>query len=429
MAHIAFLTLYLGLVSGNQRVELRVDAGTAMVRMVLDGRPVATLTQPPWRATVDFGSGILPQQLVAIGYDKDGAEVSRVTQGINVPRPIAEADVAVSGQTVELVWQHRMNEKPTHAALLVDDKPLAMKDYRALLPPMDMTMPHVLEATLAFPNGTARVERVIGGLLPDSTGTELTPVAVHRLGEVPASLDGCFSAGGAALKAREVEKTDAILILVRDPSPVRSLKAMGQDPSAESALIARSSHELGAVGAETHVRILWPSAQSYSGTDLPTSQLFPFSGDFDGQSGGMVKHLLLEGEVRRGLMNEGHTMRFADATAVAGIQAADGGRRRAVVVLLDGVVDGSRYAPSVVRRYLASIGVPLFVWSVTGPRHDLEAEWGRIVDVSGLDKLLRATEDVNRELDSQRIVWLDADPFRALRASVKPSCGLTMAAR
>jgi hypothetical protein len=429
MGQIAFLTLYLGLVSGNQRVELRVDPEIAMVRMALDGKPVATLTQPPWRATVDFGSGLLPQQLVAIGYDKDGAEVSRVNQGINVPRPMVEADVVVHGQTVELTWRHRMNEKPFHAALRIDDKPVAMKDYRALLPQMDMTRPHVLEATLAFPNGSARVEREIGGLLPDSTGTELTPVAVRRLGEVPASLDGCFSADGTALKAREVEKTDALLILVRNPNPVASLIAMGKDPTARSALTTRSSLELGAVGAGTYVRILWPRAQNYSGTDLPTSQLFPSSGDFDGQSGGMLQHLFLEGEVRRGLMNEGRTMRLADATAVAGIQAADGGRRRAVVVVLDGAVDGSRYAPSAVRRYLTSIGVPLFVWSVIGPQRGLEAEWGRIIDVSHLDKLLRATEDVNRELDTQRIVWLDADPFRALRASVKPSCGLTMAAR
>lgn len=205
---------------------------------------------------------------------------------------------------------------------------------------------------------------------------------------------------------------------------------MGEDPNARAAIMGRHSQDLSSLGANTRVRIVWPIAQTYSGTDLPTSQLFPYSGDFDSQSGGMLAHLVLEGG---NASHEGPThsrsMRLADAAAVAGIQAADSGQRRAVVVVLDGVLDNSRYDPVVVRHYLASIGVPLFVWSVIGPQPYAKEKWGPITDVSYLDNLFKATDDVKRELESQRIVWLDTDPIGAMRASLKPTCGMALVAK
>ncbi len=425
MGHIVFLTLYLGLVSGRQPVELRVEPAVALMRMTLDGRPVATLTSPPWRATVDFGSGLVPEELVAVGYDKDGNEVARATQAINIPRPIAEADISVEGTTVDVHWRHRMNEKPRHASLRLDDKSLPMNEYRASLPKVDMATPHVLAAMVEFPTGNARAERVIGGTLADTTGTELTPTAVRLAGSAAPSFEDCFTVAGDALQARAVEKPGALLIVVRNPNPRLALLAMGQDPSVRAAVADRSSHGMAPVDAGTSVRLLWPLVADYTGTDLPTSQLFSYSGDFDAQSGGMLSHLVLVGHGGRDATD---VLRFADAAAVAGVQAADGGRRRAVIVVLDGTADHSRYPPAVARRYLASIGVPLFVWSAIGRQPDLEKAWGPIVDISRSDKLIKATAAVRQELETQRIAWLVADPIRALHASVKPSCGLKMLA-
>src|SRR5260221_13524566 len=179
MGHIVFLTVYLGLVSGRQPVELRVEPAVAMLRMTLDGKPVATLTLPPWRATVDFGDGLTPRELVAVGFDKEGNEVARATQAINIPRPMAEVDVSVEGTTVSIQWRHRMNEKPRRASLRLDDKNLPLQEYRAALPKVDMSIPHVLTAVVEFSNGSARGERGIGGMLPDRTRTELAPTAVR----------------------------------------------------------------------------------------------------------------------------------------------------------------------------------------------------------------------------------------------------------
>ena len=314
-----------------------------------------------------------------------------------------------------------MNEKPSHASLSLDDKPLALKDYHATLPSMDMTRPHVLEARLTFPNGEARLERVVGGMLADTTGTELTPAVVHQTGKIPASLEGCFTFGGEVLGARPAEKPEALVILVRNPNPHAALIALGQNPALRSVMMNKTSQDFASLDTGTKLRILWPVAEDYSGDDLPTSQLFPFSGDFDAQSGGLLSHLVLE----RGWHGKGGTtLRLADTVAVAGLQAADGGRRRAVVVALDGIVDTSRYHPADVRRYLASIGVPLFVWSVLGPQPDQEGEWSPIIDISNPERLRKATDVLKHDLESQRIIWLDADPIRALRANVKASCGL-----
>lgn len=427
MPQIVFLTLYLGLVSGRQPISVRPDPGIVSVRMTLNGAPFATLTSPPWRATADFGKGLLPQELIVIGYDKDGAEVARASQAINVPRPMAEADVTIEGHTIKVSWRHRMNETPRRAWMSIDDKPVALRDFHAPLPGLDMSLPHILKAKVTFENGSAEIERVIGGMLPDATGTELTATGVRQTGAIPSSLDGCFSFDGRALDARPAEKPEALVILVRNPNPVASLMAMGKDPGMRSTMMARAGRDFANLAPDTSVRVLWPVAQKYTGTDVPTSQLFAHSGDFDAQSGGMLKHLALEGRGRQ--EGESSTLRFADAVAVAGVQAADGARRRAVILILDGLHDYSRMEAPTVRRYLAAIGVPLFVWSVLGPQPELELAWGTIVDISSPDRLVKATEAVKRELESQRIVWLGADPVHALRASLKPSCGLTMLAQ
>lgn len=425
MPQIVFLTLYLGLVSGRQPVEMRADAGIATVQLVLDGKPVASLTSAPWRAVVDFGSGLAPQQLVAIGYDKQGSEVARAEQTINVPRPVAEASVTVDARTFEVHCRHRMNEDPKRIVVRLDGKPIAAKDGRGTLPRVDLATPHLLDATLEFTTGSARVEHVFGGTLPDTTGTELTATAVRQTSRVPASLNGCFASADGVLKARAVEKPEALVVVVRNPDPNVAVMALGKSPAARS-ITDHLAREFAPLDGGTNVRLLWPTTHDYAGKDAPTAQLFDSSGDFDRQSGGMLAFLLADG---RGFGDDQPLMRFADAAAVAGLQAADGARRRAVIVVLDGSTDASRYTPAVVRRYLDAIGVPLFVWSVIPPQPETVRRWGNVVQISSPDRLGKATDAVRRELESQRIVWLGTDPIHALRASLKPSCGLTMLAQ
>ncbi|HEX7677548.1 MAG TPA: hypothetical protein VF713_05450, partial [Thermoanaerobaculia bacterium] len=121
--------------------------------------------------------------------------------------------------------------------------------------------------------------------------------------------------------------------------------------------------------------------------------------------------------------------RFADAVAVAGLNASAGSHRRAVVLVLSRFADQSTIEPASVRHYLESIGVPLFVWSLTGPRPDLAASWGEIDDISNPRQFRAALERLRASLASQHIVWVASDPLSALHVEADPRCGVTPLAK
>jgi hypothetical protein len=109
-SQVVFLSLFLGLMAGPHLVELQVAPGVHTIRILLENRPVAVLQQPPWRATIDFGSSIVPSELVAIGYDERGNEIARATQFINVSRPVAEFNITLQNdadgvpKTAQFKW-------------------------------------------------------------------------------------------------------------------------------------------------------------------------------------------------------------------------------------------------------------------------------------------------------------------------------------
>ncbi len=81
---IRFLTLFLGLFSGPQVVELRVAEPVAAVAVQLDGGAVATIDAAPWELEIDFGSDPEPHRLVAVARDAAGRELDRVAAWVNV---------------------------------------------------------------------------------------------------------------------------------------------------------------------------------------------------------------------------------------------------------------------------------------------------------------------------------------------------------
>src|SRR5207244_1746009 len=76
-------------------------------------------------------------------------------------------------------------------------------------------------------------------------------------------------------------------------------------------------------------------------------------------------------------------MRTVDAAASSAQQVAAENRRRAILVVLVGdAKDRSRFDPATVRRYLAALRVPLFVWCLGSPERGSAAEgWGTPVRV------------------------------------------------
>src|SRR5262249_45992225 len=119
---------------------------------------------------------------------------------------------------------------------------------------------------------------------------------------------------------------------------------------------------------------------------------------------------------------------FADAVAAAGIRAATGGQRRVVIFILSRKTDSSTLDPGAVRRHLASICVPLFVWSPPPAPPRSAAAWGDHEDVSSMVRLGEAVQRVRHALEEQRIAWVNVDPFTALLLKANESCGIATAA-
>jgi hypothetical protein len=104
--------------------------------------------------------------------------------------------------------------------------------------------------------------------------------------------------------------------------------------------------------------------------------------------------------------------RYADAVAVAGLQALGSRRARAVVLIIGADHrDASALTPAGARAYLDQIGVPLFVWCLAEPEKvPASAQaWGEVEDVSSMEKLRTAAQRLSSQLARQQIVWAEGD--------------------
>lgn len=64
-------------------------------------------------------------------------------------------------------------------------------------------------------------------------------------------------------------------------------------------------------------------------------------------------------------------------------------------------------SPEAVRAYLEKVRVPLFVWSlVPTAAPDLE-RWGTVEDISSMDRLRKAFRALKKDLESQRVAWIE----------------------
>jgi hypothetical protein len=430
-SQVVFLSLFLGLMGGPHVVELQVGPEVRSVRMLLGDRGVAVLQQPPWRATIDFGSSIVPAELVAIGYDAKGNEVARAKQLVNVPRPVAEFVITIqndaSGVPVaaQFKWEHLVAAKPVAFSLTVDSKPVTLdRSAAARLPRLDMKHPHVIAGEIRFDDGfVSRREVVVGGEVGDTADAEMTPVAVRQSGAAPpANLNDCFTSGGSPVRVAAVEKLPALVIFVLDPDPEDPLRKL--NPQAGQGLLQRMEvRHLFALDAGTFMRVLFPMAERHSTTRNSTAELFPPSIDVASEEGGLLWFLTRTYE--KSSLDASAPRQFADAVGVAGLNAITGAHRRAVVLMLSGKEDFSAHSAAAVRNYLASIGVPLFVWSPTVPQPAQRERWGEIDDISSRAQFKLAADRLRAELASQRVAWVAADPIAALHLQPTGRCGIT----
>ncbi len=414
---IAFITLFLGLITGAYPIEVTVSGPVAAVEFTLDGAPAGRIDKAPWVGRVDLGSDLRPRELVARALDTGGKEIARASQWLNLPRPPAEVAIVLEpGQggapkAAVLTWHTVSGVKPASVQLFLDGEPLVVDaNGRAELPSRDLKILHVLSAELWFPPGlTARKDVVYGGEYGSEISTELTavPVKLSRGAALPepAGLEGWFSAGGQPVSVAAVEDGPGKVVVVRVPSGTEVENKLL--PRAQRATVAPLFRRRMLLGKEDRVRFLSLSSSPFRNSRVP-AELFNMSSELTVNDGGMYWFLTNT----RLIESKTPERRIADAVAVAGLQATAENHRRAVVLLLggDSVQDVSHYEPATVRAYLQSIHVPLFVWSLYGTRSVMAKAWGAagdIEDVSNPANMEKAVAKLKAELDAQKIVWVE----------------------
>lgn len=422
---IAFASLFLGLVVGVAPVGVLVEKSVAAVQLELDGRAVGRIARAPWSLTVDFGAELAPHELVARGFDREGREIGLARQLVNLPRPPAEVEILLErdeeGRPVAARFsgQSLLTQGPPRAAVAFDGKPLsAQEGGRVRLPSYDPETRHVLSVELEFlPSVRSRADVVLGAGASSVVQSDLTAVPVRVSAEeiAPdvAQLFGSFLRAGAAVRVVAFERGPALVCVVRGPGAAAALKAIGTGGKTTLVNVPGgrrlpqfdrdASRHLQALEENDRMRFIWPVPRT-SGT-ARGAELFDRSRDFEGSDGG-VPYLLTRVEHPEA---RSKGLRLADAAAVAGLEAAGSGGRRAVILVLgDETEDASRHDPAAVRRYLEAIRVPLAVWSLKSPSSQkLAARWGAVEDVSSAPKLEEAIARLKDGLASQRIAWIE----------------------
>ncbi len=446
---VAFVTMLLGLTAGIKTIEVAVAEPVARVEILLDGAAVGEMTAEPWKLDVDLGSELLPHQLLAIARDSDGLEIGRAAQWINLPHQPVEAQLLLSregsARSARLIWSAVDQIAPEEITLSFDGELLEVPDpERILLPEHDSAEMHFLRAELRFSSGALAVaEAAFGGHFGEYVATEIQALALalDKRQRLPAlaELSDWLEKHEESLVVRAVDAGPAEVVMVVDLGARGALAALqetnivhrpappprreradpnlpGYTPQAGPRRRARSKATQRialppVMHARDRLRFVYPAR--------PTEPyaIFPISAPFTPEQGGLFDLL-----TRVNLPAEAaDTQRLADAVAVAGLHAYGGHRRRIVVLVLgEEAVDRSRFRLPLVRRYLSSLRVPLAVWWIRGSASSsdlspplagesrlVSAERGPAAEISSIKALKAALTDLRRELDAQRIFWVE----------------------
>ncbi len=414
---VSFLTLLVGLIMGTHDVQLAVSGPVARVEIRLDDTVLAEVAGAPWHARIDLGRRIRPARLEAVGFDATGREIDRDVQWINLPESRAEAeivpDVSDVGivEGVRLTWESPEFNKPKQIRVSLDGESLAVRPpYRIDLTTVTLDELHVLDAEFEFSADVClKRQFVFGKGFSGATSSGLTalPVRLDDLDELPAPdlLSDWFSADDEQpVRVAAVERDAARLVIVRDPGAEPMLRDLVAERKryAKSQRRGGTARSLDLLDQDVDLRVLVPEPVSVEGRERSTI-LFPYSKKGIAGDQGLLKAAVApknENMLGMGLM-------LPDGVAMAGLHAAEGNPRRAVLLLLGPErEDITRLDPGDVRSFLADLRVPLVVWDLSGPRGVPSSAWPVDAVIEDFDDLSRATRRLRYQLDEQRIVWV-----------------------
>lgn len=414
---IAFITLFLGLVTGTYTVELAVSGAVEQVELRLDGKTVGVSTGGPWRLSCDFGEALTTHELAAVARDSEGVEVDRAVQWVNVPRPLVETEILLddwdAGRpgTARLIWSSVLPAEPISVSLSLDGEALSAPSRAPgsapsfALPRKDPGSVHFLRAEVELERGhSASSEAVFGGRFGTVTETELTavPLAIEaKKRRRTDRLQGLLVKDGEALRVVALEEGPSEVVVVRDHQAVDALRLLRYELWKMAGARQRSPH----LDRGGTVRVLSPQPVRHLHPEV-TYDVFSVSQAFapeDGSLPGILAEVTFEDRPR-------HPPRLADAVATAGLRAAASRTRRAVVLVTSDCSQVSgQWSVETVRRFLAELHVPLRVWAVAAPAGASGAEGFCPLAEEILDarQYYTAIKRLRRSLADQAVVWVE----------------------
>ncbi|NOZ79686.1 MAG: hypothetical protein GXP48_11005 [Acidobacteria bacterium] len=406
---VTFLTLFIGVVSGLQTVQVAVTHPVVRVELRLNGKQVATLHAPLWRTTLDLGDGLMPSVLEAVAYDRRGAETGRDRQLLNLPqqeaaaRIVPEADASGRVRAAILLWEAPAFPRPIHVSVTLDGRPLPFPPSHVIqLSGMTGSAAHVLSAEITF-SATVTIRKTLtfgeGGTLR-ATSSQLTAVPISLVGRpVPVSLmRGFFVAHGKPLTVDSVENGPSRVIFVKDVGVAKRI----------SKVLSRHRH-VGKLGRSDFVQIE-EAVPHMRSTSLRMVAVFPVTAPVRITRRSRLAWLLLRHPSGKPGVSGRH---LADAVAVAGMTAVRSEHRRVVVLCLAGAkTDRSVNSVAAVRTYLKALRVPLEVWDFrkgAGTGLVDGSPWGALVPIGSKRQFVHAVKRLKKMLARQRIVWVEGE--------------------
>ena len=413
---LTILTYPIGLVVGEQPIDVDLGASSEPAVLYLDGEKVCVLRTDSPHCTVDMGEAPHVHLLELIRRNGAGHVVAYASRWVN--RPGQEAELAIqlvprNPQGIcggRALWSHPTKRDPVLLEVTENGRQLLLgTDKRSFqFPCPDPEMPHVVAASAIFPDGSRAEAVTLSGGFGGHAESGLTAVPLVAANADRSACENLAAELGPSVKPAGDAGFEVVFVL--DPTAgYRTLMATGWSRGMMPNITSTTKHfdtlvQSGSKGSESKAKNSWKRADaSLIDADkmwfvIPDADLHRANGFAQGTMNWlpMLFHFgsrKIEGKPR-----------FADAVAVSGLVAAAGPRRRAVVVILGNKADrdGSQFTAEEARAYLAEVGVPLYVLRNGKLKDD---GWPKGLPIHNMEAMAAALEVLRRALNGQCVMW------------------------